>query len=74
MAPGDENAFIQAALALATDNSGRPAVAVSARQAMLALGWDVVVQRLEAVMLEAVQCGSLSGKRPLQLAERGNPA
>lgn len=74
VAPGDENAFIQACLALASDDSGRPAVAASARQAMLALGWDVVVQRLEAVMLEAVQCGSLSGKLPLQLSGRGNPA
>lgn len=51
--PGDSRAFRMAGLDLAKDAVGRAAKGGAARQTILPLGWDGVIERLEAVMLEA---------------------
>ena len=53
VAPGDETAFVSAAVELAGDASRRQALAAAARQSILPRGWSGVVDRLESVMREA---------------------
>lgn len=51
--PGDETAFVAAALELAADDQGRRQMAVNARTAILPRDWESVVASLESVMREA---------------------
>lgn len=52
--PGDEQAFVQAAVR-AADESGRlPGLGAAARQAILPRSWEGVVERFEAVAREAL--------------------
>ncbi len=52
--PGDETAFVAALGDLAMDDGGWRRMGHAARAAMLPLGWDGVIGRLDAVMREAV--------------------
>lgn len=51
--PGDEEAFLAAAIALAEFESSRTAISEQARRVILPRAWEGVVTRLEAVMHEA---------------------
>jgi len=51
--PGDEGAFVGAAVTLASDATRRQALADAARESILPRGWSGVVDRMEAVMREA---------------------
>jgi glycosyltransferase involved in cell wall biosynthesis len=54
IAPGDEAAYIDAALSLAVDSAHRRQLRERARQSMLARGWGDVSLRFEAVLREAI--------------------
>ena len=55
VAPGDETAYLAAALALAGAPEKLPEIGRLARQTMLPRGWAAVVERFEAVAREALQ-------------------
>jgi len=63
IAPGDEAAYIAAALQVAIDGASRRQLREHARQSMLARGWGDVALRFEAVLREAIGLGDqgLSG-------------
>jgi len=54
IAPGDENAYLHAALELIGDRQRLATMARAARHAMLPRGWDSVVERFETVVREAL--------------------
>ncbi|MEW6677335.1 MAG: glycosyltransferase family 1 protein [Pseudomonadota bacterium] len=52
-APGDEQAFIEAALSMAGDAEHRRALGLSARETTVEISWEQITSRLEAVLREA---------------------
>ena len=56
VSPGDEGAFVAAAVALALDDAGRPRLGRAARERSLACAWEQVVGDFETV-LRAVSAG-----------------
>lgn len=57
VAPGDEGAFIHAALGLAADAGRLPGMGAAAREATLPRSWDRVVEHFESVAREALAGG-----------------
>lgn len=55
--PGNDEAFIAAAVQLAREDDIRCRIAARARQSVLERGWDAVSLRFEAVLREAIAAG-----------------
>ncbi len=55
--PGNDEAFIAAAVQLAREDDIRRRIAARARQSVLERGWDAVSLRFEAVLREAIAAG-----------------
>ncbi|MFY9513261.1 MAG: glycosyltransferase, partial [Rubrivivax sp.] len=52
--PGDTQAFVRQAEALAADRQGTAAMGRAARESALGMGWDGIVGQVEAVMRQAL--------------------
>ncbi len=55
VAPGDEQAYLEAALSLAVDPECLPAISRAARQSMLPRRWEQIIERFEWVAREAIE-------------------
>jgi glycosyltransferase involved in cell wall biosynthesis len=62
--PGDAGAFIDAVTALAADPARRRALGAQARATAITLGWDDVVARFEALLLQLITTPAQPGPAP----------